>query len=162
MSSQKNSRFLFKGGIVVTMDSKVPNLATGDVLVADGRIAAVCAVSRPSSMPAITPAAPSTPMQHWMRSTVPASVRCSWWGRRWTRRPPPRTCRRILNGRPRRAPCTGRSTRVGAFLDIAYSFAGPAAGFIPGRFGYAAVYLLGAASAVLGAALVAISRTRES
>jgi 5-methylthioadenosine/S-adenosylhomocysteine deaminase len=41
MSSQKNSRFLFKGGIVVTMDPKVPNLATGDVLVEDGRIAAV-------------------------------------------------------------------------------------------------------------------------
>jgi 5-methylthioadenosine/S-adenosylhomocysteine deaminase len=41
MSSQKNSRFLFKGGIVVPMDPKVPNLATGDVLVEDGRIAAV-------------------------------------------------------------------------------------------------------------------------
>ncbi len=41
MSSQKNSRFLFKGGIVVTMDPKVPHLATGDVLVEEGRIAAV-------------------------------------------------------------------------------------------------------------------------
>jgi len=41
MSSHKNSRFLFKGGIVVTMDPKVPNLASGDVLVEDGRIAAV-------------------------------------------------------------------------------------------------------------------------
>jgi MFS family permease len=49
-----------------------------------------------------------------------------------------------------------------AFLDIAYGFAGPAAGFIAGLFGYASVYLLGAASAVLGAALVVISRTRES
>jgi MFS family permease len=49
-----------------------------------------------------------------------------------------------------------------AFLDIAYGFAGPAAGFIAGLFGYAAVYLLGAASAVLGAALVVTSRTRES
>jgi MFS family permease len=45
-----------------------------------------------------------------------------------------------------------------AFLDIAYGIAGPAAGLIAGQFGYAAVYLLGAASAVLGAALVLISR----
>jgi MFS family permease len=49
-----------------------------------------------------------------------------------------------------------------AFLDIAYGFAGPAAGFIAGLFGYAAVYLLGAASAVLGAVLVVTTRTRKS
>src|SRR5271163_267216 len=41
MSTQKNSRTLFKGGAVVTMDSTVPNLATGDVLVDGDRIAAV-------------------------------------------------------------------------------------------------------------------------
>jgi MFS family permease len=41
-----------------------------------------------------------------------------------------------------------------AFLDIAYGLAGPAAGLIAGRFGYAAVYLLGATCALLGAALV--------
>jgi MFS family permease len=41
-----------------------------------------------------------------------------------------------------------------AFLDIAYGLAGPAAGLIAGRFGYAAVYLLGGACALLGAALV--------
>ena len=41
-----------------------------------------------------------------------------------------------------------------AFLDIAYGLAGPTAGLIAGRFGYAAVYLLGAACALLGAALV--------
>ena len=40
MSSQKN-RTLFKGGTVVTMDPKIPNLSTGDVLVDGGRIAAV-------------------------------------------------------------------------------------------------------------------------
>src|SRR5580658_4453878 len=41
MSAQKNGRTLFKGGAVVTMDSTVPNLATGDVLVDGDRIAAV-------------------------------------------------------------------------------------------------------------------------
>jgi MFS family permease len=49
-----------------------------------------------------------------------------------------------------------------AFLDIAYGFAGPAAGLIAGLFGYAAVYALGATSAVLGAALVVTARTGES
>src|ERR1700722_9680412 len=40
MSSRKN-RTLFKSGTIVTMDSRVPNLSTGDVLVDGGRIAAV-------------------------------------------------------------------------------------------------------------------------
>jgi NAD(P)-dependent dehydrogenase (short-subunit alcohol dehydrogenase family) len=47
-----------------------------------------------------------------------------------------------------------------AFLDIAYGVAGPAAGLVAGLFGYAAVYLLGAASAVLGAALVVTAHRR--
>jgi cytosine/adenosine deaminase-related metal-dependent hydrolase len=34
-------RTLFKGGTVITMDAKTPNLATGDVLVDDDRIAAI-------------------------------------------------------------------------------------------------------------------------
>jgi cytosine/adenosine deaminase-related metal-dependent hydrolase len=37
----QNSRILFKGGTVVTMDADVPNLATGDVLVENDRIVAV-------------------------------------------------------------------------------------------------------------------------
>src|SRR6202167_4633028 len=41
MTKPNNSRTLFKGGTIVTMDPKVPNLATGDVLVDGGRIAAV-------------------------------------------------------------------------------------------------------------------------
>src|SRR5580692_879443 len=41
MSQQNNGRTLFKGGTIVTMDSNVPNLSTGDVLVDSGRVAAV-------------------------------------------------------------------------------------------------------------------------
>jgi 5-methylthioadenosine/S-adenosylhomocysteine deaminase len=41
MSKQNNRRTLFKGGTIITMDPKIPNLSTGDVLVDDGRIAAV-------------------------------------------------------------------------------------------------------------------------
>ena len=41
MSKQQNGRTLFKGGTIVTMDPKVPNLPIGDVLVDGGRIAAV-------------------------------------------------------------------------------------------------------------------------
>jgi len=41
MSKQNNGRTLFKGGTIVTMDPKIPNLLMGDVLVDGGRIAAV-------------------------------------------------------------------------------------------------------------------------
>ena len=41
MSKHRNGRVLIKGGAIVTMDPKVPNLSTGDVLVDGGRIAAV-------------------------------------------------------------------------------------------------------------------------
>ena len=41
MSMQQNGRTLFKGGTIVTMDQKVPNLPVGDVLVEGGRVAAV-------------------------------------------------------------------------------------------------------------------------
>ena len=41
MSTQQKGRTLFKGGTIVTMDQKVPNLAIGDVLVDGGRVAAV-------------------------------------------------------------------------------------------------------------------------
>jgi 5-methylthioadenosine/S-adenosylhomocysteine deaminase len=41
MSQQKNGLTLFKSGTIVTMDPRITNLSTGDVLVDDGRIAAV-------------------------------------------------------------------------------------------------------------------------
>jgi MFS family permease len=49
-----------------------------------------------------------------------------------------------------------------AFMDIAYGLAGPGAGLIAGQFGYAAVYLLGTASALLGAALVIANRSTSA
>jgi MFS family permease len=49
-----------------------------------------------------------------------------------------------------------------AFLDIAYGFSGPAAGLVAGRFGYATVYLLGAACALVGAGVVLTSRRAEA
>jgi MFS family permease len=49
-----------------------------------------------------------------------------------------------------------------AFLDIAYGISGPAAGAIAGRFGYASVYLFGAACALMGAVLAATSRTQQA
>lgn len=49
-----------------------------------------------------------------------------------------------------------------AFLDIAYGLAGPVAGIIAGQFGYAAVYALGAISALLGAGLVVSARSAET
>ena len=45
-----------------------------------------------------------------------------------------------------------------AFLDIAYGIAGPVAGLVAGQFGYAAVYLLGAASAVFGMGVTLMNR----
>ena len=62
----------------------------------------------------------------------------------------------------KRVPPANRGSAMGAlsaFLDIAYGLAGPAAGLIAGRFGYGAVYLLGAACALLGAALVVTTRS---
>src|SRR5271156_6464910 len=41
MSTQKCGRSLFKGGAVVTLDPRVPNLRIGDVLVDGDRIAAI-------------------------------------------------------------------------------------------------------------------------
>ena len=49
-----------------------------------------------------------------------------------------------------------------AFLDIAYGFAGPAAGLVAGQFGYAAGYLLGAACAIVGARLVVTARNPQA
>jgi len=59
----------------------------------------------------------------------------------------------------KRVPPANRGSAIGAFaafLDIAYGVAGPTAGLVAGHFGYAAVYVLGAASALLGAALILV------
>lgn len=64
----------------------------------------------------------------------------------------------------KRVPPANRGSAMGAFvafLDIAYGIAGPAAGVIAGQFGYAAVYLFGAACALAGAVLAAASRTPQ-
>ncbi|OWQ48827.1 hypothetical protein CDL60_02760 [Roseateles noduli] len=61
----------------------------------------------------------------------------------------------------KRVPPANRGSAIGAFaafLDIAYGLAGPTAGLVAGRFGYAAVYALGAMAALLGVALVATGR----
>jgi len=65
----------------------------------------------------------------------------------------------------KRVPPANRGSAMGAFsafLDIAYGLAGPTAGLIAGHFGYAAVYLLGAACALLGAALVVTVRSASA
>jgi MFS family permease len=57
----------------------------------------------------------------------------------------------------KRVPPASRGSAMGAFvafLDIAYGLAGPIAGMVAGRFGYGAVYVLGAGCALAGALLV--------
>ncbi|HZV65609.1 MAG TPA: arabinose transporter [Telluria sp.] len=57
----------------------------------------------------------------------------------------------------KRVPPANRGSAMGAFvafLDIAYGLAGPAAGLVAGRFGYASVYLLGTVAALGGVILV--------
>jgi MFS family permease len=49
-----------------------------------------------------------------------------------------------------------------AFLDIAFGLAGPSAGLVAGQFGYATVYLLGAACALIGAALIVARRSTSA
>jgi MFS family permease len=48
-----------------------------------------------------------------------------------------------------------------AFLDIAYGLGGPGAGLVASQFGYAATYLFGTVSALLGAVLVVASRSKS-
>ena len=48
------------------------------------------------------------------------------------------------------------------FLGIAYGPAGPGADLVVGRFGYAAVYLMGTANALLGAMLVGARRSKSA
>jgi MFS family permease len=61
----------------------------------------------------------------------------------------------------KRVPPANRGSAMGAFVafvDIAYGIAGPSAGLVAGHFGYASVYLLGAAAAILGTVLNLVSR----
>jgi MFS family permease len=64
----------------------------------------------------------------------------------------------------KRVPPANRGSAMGAFvafLDIAYGVSGPVAGVVAGQFGYAAVYLSGAACALAGAALVITARNPQ-
>jgi MFS family permease len=61
----------------------------------------------------------------------------------------------------KRVPPASRGSAMGAFvafLDTAFGISGPAAGIIAGQFGYGAVYVFGAACALLGAVLVLTAR----
>jgi MFS family permease len=65
----------------------------------------------------------------------------------------------------KRVPPANRGSAMGAFvafLDIAFGLSGPAAGIIAGEFGYAALYLFGAACALLGAVLVLTARASRA
>jgi MFS family permease len=65
----------------------------------------------------------------------------------------------------KRVPAANRGSAMGAFvafLDIAYGASSPVAGVIAGQYGYAAVYLFGAACALLGAGLVFTARSTQS
>lgn len=65
----------------------------------------------------------------------------------------------------KRVPAANRGSAMGAFvafLDIAYGLAGPASGLVAGQFGYAAVYLLGAASSALGMIVVLAGKRRAA
>ncbi|WP_242127932.1 arabinose transporter [Sphingobium sp. Sx8-8] len=65
----------------------------------------------------------------------------------------------------KRVPPANRGSALGAFaafLDIAYGISGPVAGAIAGQLGYAAVYLFGAVSALIGAALVLAARNAQA
>ncbi len=65
----------------------------------------------------------------------------------------------------KRVPAANRGSAMGgfvAFLDIAYGISGPLTGIIAGQFGYAAVYLFGAACALAGVALVQTARSSQS
>jgi MFS family permease len=65
----------------------------------------------------------------------------------------------------KRVPPANRGSAMGAFvafLDIANGASGPVAGAIAGHYGYAAVYLIGASSALLGAGLILATRRLQS
>ena len=62
----------------------------------------------------------------------------------------------------KRVPPASRGSAIGAFaafLDIAYGLAGPTAGLVAGRFGFAAVYGLGGVAALLGVVLIVTGPT---
>jgi MFS family permease len=64
----------------------------------------------------------------------------------------------------KRVPPANRGSAMGAFvafLDIAFGISGPAAGVIAAQFGYDAVYLFGAACALLGVVLVLTARNSQ-
>ena len=74
MSNSTTGRTLFRGGTIVTMDPRVPNLLSGDVLVDGTRIAAVGVNLQADDVEVSTPRAASSCLEWSMRTIICGSA----------------------------------------------------------------------------------------